>query len=174
MNLLLQAKRLRNPYIKLSYDKLTDLLRNTSFSMKIAVENKDFISCTHLEEKLEKINIARNSIVLPERIPKNRLEINLYSLELKFALDYATQVKDAVKMKSLQDRQIRINTFKEKYPSSKELSIKVTKLNDELTESMSKKDFKKCRELQSSIHGLEKELSDINREDNVLSMSIRK
>eukprot|EP01034_Spumella_vulgaris_P022022 gene22022-28116_t len=160
------AKSLRNPYNRMTYQELTAALKKSEVDLKTAFEAKDFATCATLDGVIADIRTARAKLPLPDLIPANRKEVETYILEMMFAIEYYVELQDYSLVPSFQARLFKMESFRATFPTSEEVTVELAAAKATLATAMSKKEFKKCGELQEKVTCLEAQLVAIEKSTN--------
>jgi len=95
--------------------------------------------------------------------PSTRLELNRHLLAGRFAIESASEANDAVTCANLKDHLERLESFKSQFPTKDEISLELQAAKVELEVAMSKKEFRKCSELNTRIAGFEQALCEATK-----------
>ena len=147
----LTARRLRNPYNRMTYEELTQLLVTAEVDLENACFLKDFEACDAIECTVRDLQAARNKLPLPHVIPASRCELELLLLENKFAQDYATTAQDTSMCLKLQIQQAHLESWKTSFRTVQECQDTLNASMSALNEAMTRKEFKRCAQLQADV-----------------------
>ena len=157
----IEAKKLRNPFNRMTYDELIDAVNSVEAELKAALDEQNFARCDELEVSKLQIATARARSTFPTRVPTNRTETELFIKEVTFALASAIENGNNSLSHTLTNRKAELEDLRKKYPTSAEVSAEIDELKSKLDAAKAKKLFKTCRDLNESITALSERLKAI-------------
>ena len=167
----IRVRKLKNPYSKLDYYKLVEMIKSVDKEIKNSFDKKEFSLCTEMESNrydmwkiLSVLPLVIDHIILfiiflflqPEREGNNRVVINRIINEIDFAIEYYSDKGDDASKTQLEVRLASVEKKRILFPNAEELALQLEMKKKELDTAMAKKEFKKCREVQQQIDELTK------------------
>lgn len=110
--------------------------------------SKNFSQCDALQDKIRDIQAARSKLPLPDLVPGSRRELDLMLLEARYTLDHTVAVHDMILGAKLELRIEQLERLKTSFRTVEELSVDLVRAVAALDDAMSKKEFKRCAQLQ--------------------------
>jgi signal-transduction protein with cAMP-binding, CBS, and nucleotidyltransferase domain len=154
-------KSLRNPFVRMTYDELTQQLAIFENDIHVNFQNGKFAECDVLEANIKDIVGIRRKIPLGMSEPASRLDLEQFLLQIEYQLEGEPGCGDQELLGKLRQRKGQLQSLRPKFPTVEEVSDKLATSKKELEDSMKNKQFKKCSELQTRVQEQEKLLADL-------------
>jgi myosin-7 len=166
-------RKLNNPFINKSYFELSECLNSVQESINIAFKDGKFSICEELQKKLKVIEIELNKLPVAEIIPSSRKEIELSLIEVQFEMNYSLENNNINECSRLEKKREKLYSYRDLFPTVEETTLILEKLQFSLKESMKKKDFRLCSELQERLTLTELKLKEcIDTKSTLFPISI--
>lgn len=172
----MRARILRNPYNKMSYEELTRLLKQYEAEYKTTQLNanseEDFAKCSQLKRDIVDIKMWRSKLPVPELVPTNRRETDLYLSAIHLAINKAVQNNKSSEEEDLKAKQRRLEAFLVQFPTVDEVTLQLNDLRLKLSNAKTQNEWDLCTTLKSKIAKEETQLENLLKSGEGLRPSV--
>jgi CBS domain-containing protein len=154
-------RKQKNVYHNWEYHDLITESTKLQRCIQKAFTSEDFQECKRLQNCIDDIRFVISTKPIPEYVPSNVAEYELYLLESNIRLDYATEQKNLELCSLLRSRVRKVEECHVKFPSLEIVDADIGATKALLEQAISGKDFRKCSHLQTAMTQLEKKREEI-------------
>jgi Myosin head (motor domain) len=149
------VRKLQDPYWDMNYKDLKNLLTAEKARMEEAITAKDFQRAATIESEINSLKIA-----IEERQPMTRTKLEEKLSVAQASLDDAIQRKAYKEAGPLQDEVEKLTALRAEYPTIDELKAALAQAEDAVANAAKNRDFTSAATLQSDVDKAKKRLEN--------------